>query len=81
MRAALCQMRSGGDVEANVTLAERLLNEAAEKGRGHRCPPGVFAYLGSSSRRAAVAEPIPGPVTEGWPDRARPRSMWVLGGG
>ena len=30
MRVALCQMRSGDDVESNVATAERMLNEAAD---------------------------------------------------
>ncbi len=73
-------MRSGGDVEANVTLAERLLNEAAEKGADIACLPEVFTYLGSSAGRAAAAESIPGPITERLATIARERSMWIVGG-
>ena len=32
MRVAVCQMRSDGDVERNLDLAERLLREAADGG-------------------------------------------------
>jgi len=80
MRVAMCQMRSGEDVEANVALAERLLGEAADGGADLAVLPEVFTYLGSSQGRAAAAEPIPGPTTERLATIARDRSMWVLGG-
>ena len=80
MRVALCQMRSGDDVEANVALAERLLGEAADGDADLAALPEVFTYLGSSAGRAAAAEPVPGPTTERLADVARSRQMWVLGG-
>ena len=80
MRVALCQMRSGEDVEANVSTAERLLHEAAEDGADLAALPETFTYLGSLEGRAAAAEPIPGPTTERLAAIARGRAMWVLGG-
>ena len=64
MRVAICQMRSGDDVEANVAEAERLLHEAADGGADLAVLPEVFAFLGPASRRAEIAEPVPGPITD-----------------
>jgi predicted amidohydrolase len=80
MRVAVCQMRSGEDVGANVAEAERLLGEAAEGGADLAVLPEVFPYLGPSSRRAELAEPVPGPVTDRLAAVAASRAMWVLGG-
>ncbi|MFN8234018.1 MAG: carbon-nitrogen hydrolase family protein [Actinomycetota bacterium] len=80
MRVAVCQMRSGEDVEANLAEAERLLTEAAGGGADLAVLPEVFPYLGPSSRRAELAEPVPGPVTDRLAAVAAARSMWVLGG-
>lgn len=80
MRIALCQMRSGEDVETNVSTAERLLLEAADGGADLAALPEVFTYLGSAAGRAAAAEPVPGPTTDRLAAIAREREMWVLGG-
>ena len=80
MRVALCQMRSGEDVEENVALAARLLGEAADGNADLAALPEVFTYLGSSVGRAAAAEPVPGPTTARLAEIARLRRMWVLGG-
>jgi deaminated glutathione amidase len=80
MRVALCQMRSGEDVDANLALAERLLQEAADSEADLAALPEVFTYLGTSAGRADAAEPVPGPTTERLAAVARNRGMWVLGG-
>ena len=80
MRVALCQMRSGEDVEENLVLAEGLVGEAADGGADLAALPEVFTYLGSAAGRSAAAEPVPGPTTERLAAVARARSMWVLGG-
>ena len=66
MRVALCQMRSGEDVESNVATAERMLNQAADGGADIAALPETFTYLGSRASRRAAAEPVPGPTTA-WP--------------
>lgn len=79
MRVALCQLRSGDDVEANVACAERLLREAAEGGADLAALPEYTAYLGP--RPASIAETLPGgPVGERFAALARDHGMWVLGG-
>jgi len=80
MRVAVCQMRSGDDVEANVSTAERLLREAADGGADLAALPETFTYLGTSEGRAAAAEPIPGHTTDRLAAIARDRTMWILGG-
>jgi predicted amidohydrolase len=81
MRVAVCQLRSGEDVEANVAEAIRLLGDAAGAGADLAILPEVFAYLGPAAGVRAVAEPVPGgPVGQALAAVARDRSMWVLGG-
>jgi predicted amidohydrolase len=80
MRVALCQMRSGEDVEINAALAERILSEAADGGADVAVLPETFAYLGTAAGRVAAAEPIPGPITDRLSAIARDRSMWIVGG-
>lgn len=80
MRVAICQMRSGEDLEENVSTAERLLIQAAEGSADLAALPETFTYLDSSAGRAAAAEPIPGPTTDRLAAIARDRAMWVLGG-
>jgi deaminated glutathione amidase len=80
MRVALCQMSSGADVEANVGEAERLLHEAAGGAADIAALPEMFSYLGPSSRRAEVAEPVPGPTTDRLAAVAAEHGIWVLGG-
>ena len=81
MRVAVCQMRSDDDVERNLALAERLVVEAAEGGAELAALPEYLEFMGPAGRRAEVASPIPGPVTDRLGAVARERSLWVLAGG
>jgi predicted amidohydrolase len=81
MRVAVCQMRSGEDVAANLALADRLLREAADGGADLAALPELFPFLGSFRTVPEVAEVVPeGPACEVLADVARTREMWVLGG-
>ena len=81
MRVALCQMRSGPDVEVNLELADRLLQEAADRGAELAVLPELFAYLGPPSRIPVVAEVVPdGPIATRIAEIARAREMWVAAG-
>jgi predicted amidohydrolase len=81
MRVAVCQMRSGEDVEDNLSVARRLLIDAAERGADLAVLPEVFPFLGPRQRIAEIAEPLPGgPAGEMLGSVARERAMWVLGG-
>jgi len=74
-------MRSDDDVERNLALAERLLTEAAEGGAELATLPEYLEFMGPVGRRADVASPIPGPVTDRLGAVARECSVWVLAGG
>lgn len=81
MRVAVCQMRSGEDVAANLVEAGRLLDEAAGGGADLAVLPELFAYLGPSANVPMVAEPLPGgPVADMLAKAARDHGMWILGG-
>jgi deaminated glutathione amidase len=81
VRVAVCQMRSGDDVERNLALAEQLLGEAADGAAEFAVLPEYLDYMGPASMRSRVASPIPGAVTERLGAIARERSLWVLAGG
>jgi predicted amidohydrolase len=80
MRVAVCQLNTGGDVSANLDAAERSLREAAAGGTDLAALPEYFSYLGTSRRRAELAEPVPGPTTDRVAALARELGIWVLGG-
>jgi predicted amidohydrolase len=81
MRAAVCQMRSGDDVPANIAAAQALLAEAADAGADVAMLPEFFAYLGPDSRIHEVAETLPGgTASDMLSTLARERKMWILGG-
>ncbi|HWL90108.1 MAG TPA: nitrilase-related carbon-nitrogen hydrolase, partial [Actinomycetota bacterium] len=81
MRAAVCQMRSGEDVSANLAVARSLLEEAADAGADIATLPEFFAYLGPDVRIPQIAEALPGgPASTLLSTVARERQMWILGG-
>jgi deaminated glutathione amidase len=81
MRVAVCQMRSGDDVEKNVAEAERLLRDAGEDGADLAVLPELFPYLGPRSGLPEVAERLPGgPISSMLAETARSTGMWVVGG-
>jgi deaminated glutathione amidase len=81
MRAAVCQMRSGGgDFEANLDTAERLLRRAAAEGADLAGLPEVFPFYGPASRAKEYADDVPGAITRRLASLARELSMWILGG-
>ena len=81
MRVAVCQMRSGDDVDANLGEAERLLQEAARGGADLAVLPELFPYVGARSALGEIAEPVPGGrVTDALSAAARRHEMWTLGG-
>jgi predicted amidohydrolase len=80
MRVAVCQMRSGADVEANVVEAEAQVRAAAERGADLAALPEYFAYLGPSGLRHEHAEPVPGALTDRLGALTRELGIWVLAG-
>ena len=81
MRLAVCQMRSGSDVGANLTEAERLLDEAADAGADLAILPELFPFLGPEARLPEIAEPIPGgPSVEMLGKAAARGQLWIARG-
>ena len=81
MRIAVCQMRSGADIGANLEEADRLLKESADVGADVTILPELFPYLGPRSGVPDVAEELPGgPVASMLSNAAARAGMWVVGG-
>ena len=81
MRLAVCQMRSGIDVGANLTEAERLLDEAADAGADLAILPELFPFLGPEARLPEIAEPVPGGASVEMLGKAAARGqLWIAGG-
>ena len=77
MLVAAIQLRSGADVEANVTQALALVEEAAHGGARYVQLPEYTPYLGPPSAYAAVAEDVPGPTTARFAELARRHGIVV----
>ena len=80
LRAAVAQMNSGADKEANIASALDLVDQAAAAGARLVALPEVWAYLGPDEGNRPSAEPIPGPITEHLAGRARRHGIYIHGG-
>jgi len=74
MKVAVVQMNSGEDKAQNLSTAERLLIEAAERGAELAVLPELFTYLGRRGKHREVADAIPGTTSELLTRLARARS-------
>jgi predicted amidohydrolase len=80
MRIAACQMNSRQDKTAHLAVALDLLDQAAKAGADLAVLPEYFDYLSSDEGALAVAEPIPGPLSEAMAARTRALGLRVLAG-
>jgi len=80
MRVAVVQMNSAEDKAQNLSTAERLLHEAADRGAELAVLPELFTYLGRRGKHKEVAETIPGSTSELLMRIARERRMHLVGG-
>ena len=82
MRAAAIQMNSGPDVSANLSLADRLLEEAARDGCQLAVLPENFALMPERGKdKARYAEhPGKGPIQDFLAESARRHELWVVAG-
>jgi len=80
LRVGLVQMNSRSDKEANLATAERLIDEAAERGARLVGLPEYVSYLGPKDQHEENAESIPGPTTERFAAKARQHGIYLLGG-
>ena len=82
MRAAAIQMNSGPDVSANLSLADRLLQEAARDGCQLAVLPENFALMPERGKdKARYAEqPGQGPIQDFLAESARRHELWIVAG-
>jgi deaminated glutathione amidase len=80
MRVAVVQMNSAEDKAQNLSTAERLLHEAADRQAELAVLPELFTYLGRRRGHREAAEAIPGPTSELLARVARQRGLRIVGG-
>ena len=77
---AAAQMTSGADRAANLTVALRLVDAAADRGARLVALPENFGFMGKEEDRIAGAEAVDGPTIAALRERARARCVFVLAG-
>ena len=80
LRIALVQLDASSDVEANITRAAALAEDAARGGARLVALPEYLQFRGPDYGFRASARPIPGPHSEAFSDVARRTSAWILAG-
>lgn len=83
MRAAVIQLSSQDDVEANLGRVRALVTEAARAGAELVALPENFAFMGGEGEKSAIAESTeePGPITRAILEAARASRVWIVAGG
>ncbi len=77
---ALVQLNATSDVEANISTAVALADEAGSGGARLIVLPEYLQYRGTDDGFRASARPIPGPHTDPFAEVARRREAWILVG-
>jgi nitrilase len=82
VRAAVIQMVSGADVDANLAEAERLLGAAARDGAKLAALPEFFPLIAEDDRaKLAIREPFgTGPIQAFLSAAAKRHGLWLIGG-
>ncbi|HEX2417668.1 MAG TPA: carbon-nitrogen hydrolase family protein [Micromonosporaceae bacterium] len=75
MRIAVCQVNSREDRGANLAVARKLLQQAADQGARLVVLPEYLDYLGAATR--PVAEPVDGEFGQFFAHAARTLGIWV----
>jgi predicted amidohydrolase len=84
LNVAAVQMRSVGDLAANLELCRRLVGEAAAGGAKLVILPECFAFLGAREGEKMVAAEVldgSGPVLQTLGELCRQHGVWIIGGG
>jgi deaminated glutathione amidase len=81
-KVAACQMVSTPDVDVNLLTAERLIQEAVEKGAQLVCLPEYFCLMGRNDEdKVALREPLGhGPLQDFLSRMANQHQIWLVGG-
>ena len=80
LRIAACQMNSRGDKDANLAIAERLIDEAARQGAQMVGLPELFNLLADDETMVAGAEDEKGPTSQFLRAKARQHNLYLHGG-
>ncbi|HEX5502341.1 MAG TPA: carbon-nitrogen hydrolase family protein [Thermomicrobiales bacterium] len=80
MRIAVLQVNSRADKARNIEVALDLIDRAAGAGADLAVLPEYVDFLGPDEPALAAAEPIPGPTSRAFADKARERGLWLLAG-
>jgi predicted amidohydrolase len=80
LRAAVVQMNTTADIDANVDTAFRLIGEAASRGARLVVIPEKFHYLGEMEGVTRAAEPIEGPLLQACAGVARTHGIFLVAG-
>ncbi|GFZ14836.1 nitrilase/cyanide hydratase and apolipoprotein N-acyltransferase family protein [Actinidia rufa] len=82
VRVAAAQMTSVNDLAANFATCSRLVKEAAAAGAKLLCFPENFSYVSAKDGDSLkIAEPLDGPIMNGYCSLARESSIWLSLGG
>ena len=77
LRVALVQLEVRDDLDANITRAAAMADEAAT-GSDLVVLPEYVQFRGPDDGYRASARPIPGPTTAAFADIARRHGTWIL---
>ncbi|CAM8889127.1 hypothetical protein QQ045_024755 [Rhodiola kirilowii] len=82
VRVAAAQMTSVNNLATNFATCSNLVKEAAEAGAKMLCFPESFSFLGDKDGESIkIAEPLDGPVMQGYCSLAREFKIWLSLGG
>lgn len=85
MRAAVVQLNSQDDVDANLQRVRHWIGEAARMGAELVALPENFAFMGEEAKKREVAERVdgafPGPIVSTLLESAKKHGVWIVGGG
>lgn len=80
LRAAVVQMSSGADIEANLAAAGELIGQAAGQGARLVVLPELFNRMATWPEMLAGAEAVPGPTSLWLAEQARKHGIVLVGG-